>query len=157
MAVYAWKRGSHVSIDPQSAGERLEQLKYLHGVLTADIVLEDAQDDDSPLHDGFEWDNTVAAERYRLEQARYLLRSVVVKDMEGYVDEEVRAFVVVKMDDANTYVSTQVALTDDEMRSKVLLQAHRDLDALERKYHELSELAEIFRNAKHDIKELVRI
>jgi hypothetical protein len=156
MAVYAWKTGARLTIDAQFAGERLEQLKTTHSTLTADIVVSDARNSDSPLHDGFEWDNTIAAEQYRLQQARYILRSVVVKDMPGHADEEIRAFVVIKNENSdNSYVPTQIALSDDEMRQKVLMQAHRDLEALERKYNDLSELAEILQNARNNVMQLV--
>lgn len=49
------------------------------GNLTPDAVLEDARSKKSPLHDCFEWDDSEAAHRYRLEQARTLIRSVRVE------------------------------------------------------------------------------
>lgn len=48
------------------------------GRLTPGDVVEAARPAESPLHDQFEWDDTAAAERYRLEQARALIRSVRV-------------------------------------------------------------------------------
>ena len=49
------------------------------GVLTPDAVVEAAASPDSPLHGYFEWDDTEAARKYRLEQARTLIRSVHVE------------------------------------------------------------------------------
>lgn len=48
------------------------------GRLTPDAVVEAASEPDSPLHPCFEWDDTEAAARYRLDQARTLIRSVRV-------------------------------------------------------------------------------
>ena len=48
------------------------------GVLTPSAVVESARDEGSPLHDKFEWDDGVAAEAWRLEQARRLIRTVKV-------------------------------------------------------------------------------
>ncbi len=60
--------------------DRLARItKRNHGVLTPDAVLEDAQDEDSPLHNQFTWDDSEAAHQWRLEQARVLIRSVRVE------------------------------------------------------------------------------
>jgi hypothetical protein len=48
------------------------------GLITPDIVVAAARHPDSPLHSEFEWDDTAAAEKYRLDQARALIRSVKV-------------------------------------------------------------------------------
>lgn len=59
---------------------RLEQLLRLNqNRLTPDLVLEDARNKNSPLHDIFEWNNAIAAQKYRLDQARELIRSVKVE------------------------------------------------------------------------------
>lgn len=57
---------------------RLEVLYRQHGGLTPSLVVEDARDPESPLHSHFEWEDSVAAERYRHTQARRLLASVEV-------------------------------------------------------------------------------
>lgn len=48
------------------------------GRLTATDVVEAARIETSPLHRYFEWDDDAAAEAYRIEQARRLIRSVKV-------------------------------------------------------------------------------
>jgi hypothetical protein len=61
------------------AGDKIEdalrELERENRLLPADVV-EKARDPDSPLHSHFEWDNTAAAEKYRLVQARTLIRTV---------------------------------------------------------------------------------
>jgi hypothetical protein len=71
---------------------RLRELEH-DGRLQPSDVLADARNPTSPLHSHFEWDDGLAAERYRLSQARSLIRSVkihvTVRDMPlsvvGYV------------------------------------------------------------------------
>lgn len=58
--------------------DELERLEDQAGRLTPSIVIEAAKDEQSPLHGYFEWDDSIAAENYRLEQARTLIRSVVL-------------------------------------------------------------------------------
>jgi hypothetical protein len=57
-------------------GTRLVELRKQNGTLDVDVILADARRAGSPLHDGFEWDNSQAAELYRREQANYLVRVV---------------------------------------------------------------------------------
>lgn len=47
-------------------------------LLPADVV-EAARDPASPLHSHFEWNDSAAAEKYRLDQARTLIRSVKIE------------------------------------------------------------------------------
>ena len=49
------------------------------GKLTAHAVVDAARDAKSPLHGYFEWDDSKAAEQYRLDQARVLIRTVQVR------------------------------------------------------------------------------
>jgi len=59
---------------------RLRELCDSHGErLTPELVLADASDPASPLHDEFDWDDTTAAHAYRIEQARRLIRTVVYR------------------------------------------------------------------------------
>lgn len=54
----------------------IKELERERGVLLPADVLERAKDPDSPLHEFFEWDDSVAANLYRLDQARTLIRTV---------------------------------------------------------------------------------
>ena len=54
----------------------LAELESSGGRLTPNGVVEAARDAASPLHYHFEWDDSVAAEQHRLDQARRLITSV---------------------------------------------------------------------------------
>lgn len=129
--------------------EILKQLADQHGSITPELVLDYAKPKDSPLHQFFQWDNTKAAEEYRLVQARQLIRRIKVE----YVTEEtktvtVRAFhcVVPTSDDdqpslRGIYVPIESAISD--YRSQLLDQCRRDMEAFKRKYAALSEVAQV--------------
>lgn len=53
------------------------RLKWLakNGEITPEQVVEDARPVDSPLHPYFEWNDSLAAHNWRIEQARRLLQS----------------------------------------------------------------------------------
>ena len=60
---------------------RLQELVQ-DGTLTAENVVDDARSPESPLHQHFEWNDTAAAEKYRITQARKLISSVHVTIIE---------------------------------------------------------------------------
>lgn len=66
-----------------SADERREVVEKLAaesstGTVTADQLVEAAQDPAHPMHDHFEWDDAKAAHRHRIATARGILASVAV-------------------------------------------------------------------------------
>ena len=56
----------------------LEALRDYDGLLHTDAVVEAARDPDSILHNHFTWDDSEAADKYRIEEARDLITSVKV-------------------------------------------------------------------------------
>ena len=54
----------------------LQEIEKQHGKVTADLVVDAARDPDHPWHDRIDWDNETAGQRWRLMQARALIRSV---------------------------------------------------------------------------------
>lgn len=63
----------------QAIEKRLAAIAKLHGGrLTPDDVVEDARSPSSPLHDQFDWNDAEAAAKWRISQARELIRSVKV-------------------------------------------------------------------------------
>ena len=62
---------------------QLEALKEIAkrdgGLLRPAAVVDAARDEKSPLHGAFEWDDTEAAQKYRLLQAQSLIRSFKVE------------------------------------------------------------------------------
>lgn len=123
-----------------TARQALHQLHTTHGHLTADLVLEEAGHETSPLHSHFEWDDTEAAHRYRLNQARGLIRSFRVTYRDDQTAKStVRAYVSVQSDNGPVYRATEDVLTDEFAHRLLVQQLQRDLKALERKYGHLQE------------------
>jgi hypothetical protein len=117
------------------AHEALIAIAKRDGVVTPTAVLQDAADETSPLHRLFEWDDTAAAERYRLDQARGLIRRYrVIHETKPEETVRVRAFSSVG---GGAYKPTEDALRVVEDRDFILGQAIRELAALRRKYEHL--------------------
>lgn len=142
--IYKWKEAfPGRAVPAQVVGERLEQIAK-RVQLTPKAVVDDARPTNSPLHPCFEWNDQVAAEKWRQEQAGAILRNieVVIEDASGK-DREVRAFVNVTQDDDRQYTSIAKAMRSPELRRQVLDTALRELESWRTKYGELRELADL--------------
>ena len=141
--IYQIKRGARLpkGISAQVAGDEIERLES-EGRLTPRDLVEDSRPEDAPLHRCFEWDDTVAAERYREAQAHYIIRSIEVTVER--TEQPTRAFVYTVSDNSGEYKSIGVVLRDSNSREALLDSARRELLAFRRKYQTLYELSEVF-------------
>lgn len=134
--------------DATIIGNHLEMLrKHFKGELTPQDVVDDARKNNSPLHSMFEWKDGVAAEQYRLSQARGLIRSVVAVYRDDEPETPVRrmqAFVHIPEKETPHYRSMGHAMSQKATRDLVLRRAWDELKAWRRRYKDLQELAEIF-------------
>jgi hypothetical protein len=80
-------------VDPQAAGEELERIKHRDGTIVPEAVVDEARPEDAVLHPAFEWEDPVAAEKYRVIQARTLIKKVRVICPEPQEEPVVRATV----------------------------------------------------------------
>lgn len=154
-AEYTWAHGARVpkGLTAQRVGEELERIRSTHGALTPNLVVQRASSPDSPLHEAFEWEDEEAAREYRLSQARYLIRHVVVKRINSKPVEAVRAFVQVEVAGERRYEPTQDALSDPFLRAQVLHRARSEMNSFIHKYSHLEELAGIITEALRKVEE----
>lgn len=117
----------------------LTALRGVDGRINPERVVEAARDESSPLHEQFEWDDSEAAQRYRILQARELLR-VTVTILPG-TTTQIRAFV--SLSDEDGYRSIGNVLVNSEQRAQLLEDALKDMRTFESKYKHLSEVADV--------------
>lgn len=129
----------------QSTGENLRDvllaIREKRGQLTAEIVVEEAQDPMHPLHHRFEWDDSEAARKYRISQAQQLLRVRYKADV-GDERSDMRAFWVTR--DAagaptSTYEPMEEIIMDPMQRQLMLLQMRRDWQTFKKRYQHMVE------------------
>jgi hypothetical protein len=138
------RSGFQVKGDVHKIGKRLKKLTGKKGVITPEQVVEDAQNPKSPLHDEFEWDDTEAAYKYRLDQARYLFRAIESVWVEEETEMTVRSFVSIEEDLETPYRDGRVVLSDVELRAQWKAQALRELRSWRNRYNNIKELVEVF-------------
>lgn len=128
------------------ANKCYEEIQEIGEEVKPEQVLEKARDSESELHKCFDWDDSSAAEKYRLHQARLVINHLIVvkRDVEEE-KEPVQFRVMLKNDTAREsgYKQTLVMVRDEDEYKKMLEQAYRELHSFKQKYSCLSELSEI--------------
>ena len=141
--IYEWKADSRFPIGAQIAAERLKKIKAQHGAITPRAVVDDAENPRSPLHPCFEWDDETAADNFRLFQARKLIGSIVVAEIDDQpINLETRAFVHVT-NDGHHYEAVEVAMAHEGMRNEVLERAKREIKLWRARYAGYEEFVDI--------------
>lgn len=112
-----------------------------YGTLTPANVVEAARDEDHPLHGRFEWDDAVAGEKYRLDQARKLIRVV----REAYTDAagrpgDVRTFHAIPRAEGGMAYEPLDEIVHDDIASQILLKSmEREWRQLKARYERFAE------------------
>ena len=128
--------------DPAKVVEEFKRLSN-EGLLTPEKIVEEARDSNSILHKFFEWDNDVAAEQYRLQQARTLINNVSIKVIHNGEPVNVGAYEIVSVADERQYKIVTV-MTDDDIE-QVKIRTMDDLRILKDKlkfYSQFKSVAE---------------
>lgn len=123
-----------------SVKKQLEDIYEAHGQLTPQLLVDAARPADHPLHDRFEWDNSVAGEKYREEQARSLIRTVRVVEVQGDTEiTSVRAFHSVPGPQGPSYVPLAEVVKDPIKAAIVLRTAEREWRQMFSRYKHLDD------------------
>lgn len=139
--------GSHISrATAVLLGNTFKRIRH-EGPLTPKAVVDDARPRTSPTHDLFEWDNAVAGEKHRLEQAGYYLRSVdvVIVDEEREATTRVRA---VQSEGDRGYDFTTRILKNPARRADLIAKALAEFKTWKTRWETLEELAGVFAEAE---------
>lgn len=142
--VYEWKNGSRISADAQASGELFKRLSETEEGLTARTLLEANIPEDAPLHNEYEWDDTKAADEWRMHQSRHFINSIVISVSSDNDEEtkQIRQFHITT--EKGVYEPLEVILNEKTKRDALLSSALSDLRAFKAKYNALRELKPVF-------------
>ena len=146
--VYKW-RTVGFSADPGKVGSELETIEEL----TNYSVVDKARDKNTELHKCFEWDDSIAGEKYRLQQANCLLASISIVIEKGNEEKCVRKYVNIKTtEDKKLFKDIVKVMENDEEYLQLLDKAERDFIGYKQRYEELIQIKDlkeiIFRNMR---------
>lgn len=155
-----WREGSRFSVDAKIASVELDRIRDKQdGELRPADVVAEASKKRNPLHPEFDWDDESAANKYREDRARTMIRSIVVirkeapkvvaRKYEATYSRETREE---GQPQKQCYRTTEEILSDPIERDRLLARAIKELGAFRERYAGLSELAVVFQAAEDAIK-----
>ena len=151
ITTYAFKPGSHIRADANKAMEVCEKLRQ-NGGLSPQSLLDASRPKESVLHDEFEWDDSVAAEEYRLHQAGHIIRCIVVVHEKPADAGKKEKSIPVRLyhpthnvDDEKrgTYESITVIAKDTDMKARLMQDCLRELKWMQNKYSALKDVVNL--------------
>lgn len=152
---YSWRGGFAYKVPASTVGTALESIEARDGSVTSQSFLEYSRPEDSATHSMFEWDDTIAAEKYRLRQAGAIINQLEVKlEFENSPAQgaeikvvPIKAFMNVSAKaptEAGVFINAVTVQQEDEYRNTVLQNALSELRAFQRKYSNFSEFSKVF-------------
>lgn len=133
-------------IDASQFSQVIRELHQEIGQCDPINLVDASRPGEAECHPLFEWDDSLAAERYREEQARHALRChvVVYRNPSTEADQEVRTFVSVRRDDnTRTYQETLIAMKNQEDRDRILNRCLAELCQMRRRWQQFSSIADV--------------
>ena len=143
---YEWS-GYKFAVPAQIVGAECERIEKETGSVTSESLVNSARSKTSAIHNLFEWDNKIAGEKWRLQQAKVVLSCLkvsIVKDEESE-PKKVRAYLNANQTDSRAeYFNVQKTMQNISLREGVLRRAEKELRYFIDKYRTLTELSKVF-------------
>ncbi len=158
--VYRWSGGSRVKVDAATAMAEFRAIYEQQNAITPEAVVGRAIDVANPLHEEFLWNDAEAGRQHRDNQARYLMRHLVVsvRKPDNTLTNPIRAIVKVVPDadeelpdvdedrlyEPRVYVPVARVMSDEDAQRIYLRRALRDLQVWRQRYKNLTAFAHLF-------------
>lgn len=142
MIVAKWREGFSGLFHGADAQLIADEISAIGEAPTAADIVDAARNERSELHKCFEWDDSVAAERWRRKQARDIVHHLV------FIEEQIptdRPEIRIRYTEGanNGYKETKKIVRNQDAYKILLSRAYAELRAFKAKYNMLSELQEI--------------
>lgn len=132
----------------QVYGEELQKIAEI-GQLTPESIVNTARDISNPLHECFEWEDSLAAENWRKQQARILINVIKVK-VKGISVSAFESVNVMRINVEGTeehhkeYVDVHTVMSNQGYSEQLIMHALKEIGYWREKHKNLSQLLPIF-------------
>jgi hypothetical protein len=141
---YRWKSWGNSKVKAEIVGKVIEKLHDKHQGVTPELLVEEAKKKRSPVHNLFEWDDTAAAEAYRVHQARLVLNHIeVVIERGEEVPLVIRAFHSVEYEEGRCYTTIKAARANEDLWEQIKDEALRQIKNWQETYRHIQEFEAI--------------
>ena len=125
--IYKWKDGSCFKADAEKCKAEID----LIAVKNRENVVAFAQNRRTELHKCFEWNDTKAAEKFRLDQAGEVLRSIVFVSVIQNEEVAIRAYERESTENKSAYRDVLESLSDEIFKQAIINRVKRDIESIE--------------------------
>ena len=145
---YSWNiQGFFAKADANKVGAELEIIEE-DVELTPETVVEYARTHtDSELYNCFEWNDGIAAEKYRRQQASCVITNIkveIIEDNKKKTNKPIRAFVQTAK--LQNYEPIETIIKDIDKYQILLEKAYKELNGVKTKYAELTEIQDLLKD-----------
>lgn len=140
--------GPQYAVSAEKVAHHLQKLEEENGSVTREDFLESARSEDSEMHKLFEWDDSIAAEKYRLRQATDIIHSIKVTVVEEKKEPvSMKAFVIpdytgkAAVGKKGGYINIRKAVESEDTRADLLNDARKNVQWFMGKYRAITELS----------------
>jgi hypothetical protein len=128
-------------IDAQMVADEIADIGE---AVTAEQIVDKAKDENTELHKCFTWDDEAAAEKYRIIEARQIVRHLVREELPDAKNDTppLRVFYKTNNGEGYKHIERTIIKKEDEYQA-LLARAMMELRAFKAKYSMLEELREI--------------
>ena len=133
----------------QAYGEYLAKIEKKEGILTPAKVVEKARSEKSIIHNYFEWEDSIAGEKYRIHQARQLMNHIEVEiidngDTENKTIKMFHNIQIIEESKDRGYLSLSSIINSNDYRDQIIDRALAELVGWKKRHQQYSELKPVF-------------
>lgn len=137
MKKYSWKN-QYFKGDAQKVGSELELIERSGSIDNKKVLQYARNNSNSELHKCFEWDDSIASEKYRLFQATSIISSISFEiEDEPIKKQKVYVSIQKTKEKPRQFRNIKEILEDDDEYSQLLRQAKKDLENCKDNYETL--------------------
>lgn len=155
---YSWSAGKGRVVAAAVVGSTIEVIQEREGgACSPGALVDEARSEDSPIHSLFNWEDSEAAELYRTDQARGIIRNLRVRRV---VDTEAApAFISVQLappivegkdpsPPRRGYVPSARVMSEADLYSQALNDCLQQLRGLQKRFNWIKELGPVWREVE---------
>lgn len=126
------------------------EIKSLGDDVTPQQLVEFAKDENTEVHKCFTWDDTEAARKYRIYEARQVFIRIKIEKVEDSGEKTITPIrVFYKTNEGEGYKPTEIIVKKADEYAALIERVKSELRAIETKYKYIKELTEVWEAIEH--------
>jgi hypothetical protein len=136
--MYEWKTGTRYAVAAEDAAVELERIRNTFGDLNPEAIVRESSPTDAALHSMFTWNNRAAADKWRTQEARKIVRALVVVDEQ---EDQQPVYVHVNTEDRPRYEPIEIVVKSVDLYTSALSELEAQMNGLKTSLDQLKQAA----------------